>query len=226
MFSFSNYVDAYASLGHEGVDIPDYVCDNPDAEISQPDVDNYPTMYIISNSNADEMNAFVASFSSNWEDEQDSYGDHHLYFGGELQPGESCPYIYVGDYTQESFAGIMVQFSLYTEPVPNAAFPLEEVNTYLGTYAQYGFTISQDEANAISALSTSFVVQIGTDDYGYPICQVQIGGEVASEVEAILLDTITAAGFEYDSDYGAYYNSSYWAIAFIQAGGNTYLIFN
>lgn len=170
------------------------------------------------------MEAFVASFSSDWIDYPSS-GSHSLYLGNP-GPGESCPLIGVADYTNDTLAGVLIAFIEYTEPVPAAAFPLEEVNAYLGANAAYGFTISQDEADAISALSTSFVAQTGTDSYGYPICQVEIGGEVASEVEAILLDTITAAGFEYDSEYGAYYNSSYYAVAFIQDGGNTYLIFN
>lgn len=192
-------------MGYAGVDIPDYVCDNPDAEISQPDVDNYPTMYIISNSNADEMDAFAASFSSNWEDQVDSYGDHHLYFGGELQPGESCPYIYLGDYTQESFAGIMVQFSLYTEPVPAAAFPFEEVNAFLEEYS-LGFTLSTD----LEFPGTGFLTDSG-ESGGYHLFLVGISGNYVSEVDDVLGPVVLAAGYVLyeDVDYIDYYNADY-----------------
>lgn len=225
VLSFAARVADYEAKGYAGVEIPDYVCADGNATLTQPAPSQYPDYWLVSNTTTEEMETFVASFSSDWIDYPSS-GSHSLYLG-EPGPGESCPVIGVVDYTNDTLAGVLIAFMEYTEPVPAAAFPLEEVNAYLGTYAQYyGFTISQDEADAISALSTSFVAQSGTDNNGYPICQVEIGGEVASQVEAILLDTITAAGFEYDSEYGAYYNSSNWVVAFIQDGGNTYLIFN
>ena len=222
VISFSERVAEYEAKGYSDVVIPDYVCADSSATISQPDVESYPDMWLISGSNAEEMTTFVELFSADWVDYLDSYGDHQLLLGDIPEPGESCPFIYVADYTAESLAGIVIEFSEYTEPVPAAGFPLEEVNAYLTeNSSDYGFTISQEEAEAISALSDSFLVYTGTYE-GYPICQVTIGGEVAAEVEAILVDTITAAGFEYYSDYEAYYNSIYCMISFSAEDGSTY----
>lgn len=206
-------------MGFAGVDIPDYVCDNPDAEISQPNVDDYPTMYIISNSNADEMNAFVASFSSNWEDQLDAYGDHNLYFGGELQPGESCPYIYVGDYTQESYAGIMVEFSLYTEPA--AAFPFEEVNAFLEEYS-LGFTLSTD----LEFPGTQFLTESGASG-GYHLFLVGISGNYVSEVDDILGPVVLAAGYVLDeeADFIVYDNDDYHEVQIKYNGAYTLIYF-
>lgn len=218
-FSFSERVAEYEAAGYTGVEIPDYVCADSSATLSA--IEGYDGYYLIKPSSAAEMEAFVASFSSAWDDETDSYGDHHLYLGSP-EPGESCPYIYVGDYTAESLAGIVIEFSEYTEPAVAAGFPLEEVNAYLTeNSSDYGFTISEAEAAAISELSDSFVFYSGTYN-GYPICQITIGGEVAAEVEAIMVDTITAAGFEYYSTYEAYYNSIYCMISFAAEEGYTY----
>ncbi len=225
-FSFADRVAEYVAKGYQGVEIPDYVCASSSATLTQPYPSEYPTYWLIKDSSSEEMTTFVASFSSAWNDEVDSYGDHYLYLG-EPESGESCPFIYVGDYTAESLAGILISFDEYTEPVPVAAFPLEEVNEYLSTYStNYGFTISQEQADAISALSTSFVSSTGTDSYGYPFIQIMIGGEVAEEIDAIMSETLTSAGFTYYSEYGAYYNSSYFCVGFVADSGYTYFIIN
>lgn len=226
VFSFADRVAEYEAKGYTGVVIPDYICESSEATLTQPYPTEYPTYWLIKGSSSEEMAAFVSSFSETWEDVVDSYGDHYLYLGSP-EPGESCPCIYVGDYTAESLAGILLSFDEYTEPAVVASFPLEEVNAYLTeNSAYYGFTFSQAEADAISALTTSFVFQSGTDSYGYPIAYVIMDGSIVSEVLAVIDSTITAAGFAYDEDYEAYINSMYCFIYAVVEESSTYLVLN
>lgn len=225
-FSFTERVSEYESKGYIDVVIPDYECASSEATLSQPYPDEYPTYWLIKGSSAEEMEIFVSSFGEEWEDEIDSYGDHYLYLGSP-EPGESCPCIYVGDYTAESLAGILLSFDEYTEPAVTTSFPLEEVNAYLiENSIYYGFTFSQAEADAITALSTSFSFTSGTDSYGYPIAYVIMDGSIVSEVLSVIDSTITAAGFSYDEEYEAYINSMYCLIYAVVEESSTYLILN
>ena len=225
VISFESFVKSYTDAGFTGVEIPDYNCADASATMSA--IEGYDGYYLIKPSTTDEMKAFVNSFSSSWDKETDSYGDYYLYLGSDLEPGESCPFIYVADYTAESLAGIVLCFSVYEEPEVTASFPLEEVNAYLTTNSgYYGFTFSQDEADAISALSTSFSFQSGTDSYGYPIAQVTIAGDVADALLAIIDSTVTGAGFSWDSEEGYYINSSYCMIYAEAEEGTTYFVLN
>ena len=225
-FSFSERVAEYVAKGYSGVVIPDYVCASSSATLTQPYPSEYPTYWLISNSNAIEMSTFISSFSQEWEDIVDSYGDHHLYLGSPL-PGESCPYIYVGDYTAESLAGIVISFDEYTEPVPAVEFPLEEVNSYL-TENDYGFTFSEADGEALAALSSAFYVDVDTYN-GYPICQVTIVGEVFDAVSEIVLPVASSADYElyYEEEgYVQYANMTTYCSVIIEVdSGYTIVIF-
>ena len=225
VFSFDERVAEYEAAGYTDVVIPDYVCADLSATLSA--IEGYDGYYLIKPSTTEEMETFVASFSSAWVDYLDSYGDHQLLLGDVPEAGESCPLIYVADYTAESLAGIVIAFDEYTTPVPAAAFPLEEVNAYLTeNSAYYGFTLSQAEADALSELSSSFIFQSGTDSYGYPIAYVIMDDGIAEDSIAVIESTIVAAGFEYDADYDVYMNSSYCFIYAMEQDGATYLVFN
>lgn len=144
-FSFADWEKDYADQGFSGVKIPEYKCASSSATITQPYAEEAPYYYVVKGSSVDEMKAFVQSFSSDWEAVVDNYGDYDLYFGGDLEEGESCPDVYVGDYTAESAAGIVVAFYTYTQPysaVPNAVISEDlqvtiSLPEYTGT--KYGY---------------------------------------------------------------------------------------
>ena len=228
--SFEGGVAYFESEGFAGVEIPNYECASSDAKLTQPDVEEYPTAYIIKDSNADEMEAYLDVLDkAGWTIFEESSGYYADLYAIE-EEGAKTPEIYIADfsgYSVEEYDGIAIQFLIYEIPVSAASFPLEDVNAYLAENAlAYGFTLSQAEADALSALSTSFVFQSGTDSYGYPIAYVVMSGDVASQALAIIASTIEAAGFEYDSDYDAYYNEYYYAVYALVQEGYTYLVFN
>lgn len=228
--SFDGGVAYFASEGFAGVSIPSYKCASSSATLVQPDVESYPTAYIVKESTSDEMMSYLdVLYKAGWTIFEESSGYYADLYAVE-EEGAKTPEIYIADLTNsssEDYKGILIQFMIYEVPVSSASFPLEEVNSYLSEYGTYyGFTLSQIEADALSALSTSFVFQSGTDSNGYPIAYVIMSGEVASEALEVIKDTITAAGFTWDDEYEAYYNSSYWAIYSFVQESNTYLVFN
>ena len=144
-FSFADWEKEYADQGFAGVKIPDYKCASSSATISQPYGEDYPNYYVIKGSSVAEMKEYVKSFSTDWEAVVDNYGDYDLYFGGDIEEGESCPDVYVADYTSLSLGGILVGFLIYTQPysaVPNSLIS-EDLNIsislpeYTGT--KYGY---------------------------------------------------------------------------------------
>jgi len=225
VFSWEDYEKSYADAGFTGVEIPDYKCASADASLTQPYPEDEPDTYVIKGSSAAEMKAFVDSFGSAWYKETDSYGDYHILLGGMPDEGESTPYIYVGDYTAEAAAGIMIAFDVYETPVSSAEFPLSDLNGFLTTYSSvFGFTLSQAEGDALTALSTSFVFQSGESSYG-PVAQIAILGDVASDVLSVIDATVTGAGYTYYEGYG-YYDAGYTSCIAAEAEeGYTYLMF-
>ena len=221
VFSWEEIEKVYADAGFTGVEIPDYKCASADASLTQPYPEDEPYTYVIKGSSAAEMKAYADLFvSSTWYKQVDDYGDYHFLLGDIPAAGESTPYVYVGDYTAEAAAGIMVAFDIYETPVPSAEFPLSDVNSFL-TESSFGFTLSEADAAALSALSTEFTFY-GEEGYAH----VQFKGEIASEVLAAIDATLVAAEYTYDSEYGAYYDGSFaHAVAAQVEEGSTYLVF-
>ena len=226
VFSWEEVEKVYADAGFAGVEIPDYKCASASASLTQPYPEDEPYTYVIKGSSADEMKAFADLFvSSTWYKQVDSYGDYHFLLGDIPAEGESTPYVYVGDYTAEAAAGIMIAFDIYETPTSSADFPLSDVNGFLTTYSSvFGFTLSQAEADALSALSTAFTFSSGVDEDG-PYAQIAILGDVESEVLAIIDTTLVNAEYTYYEGYG-YYDASYSSCVYTGVQeGYTYLGF-
>ena len=227
VFSWEEIEKVYADAGFTGVELPDYKCASASASLTQPYPEDEPYTYVIKGSSAAEMKAFADLFvSSTWYKQVDSYGDYHFLLGDIPAEGESTPYVYVGDYTAEAEAGIMVAFDIYETPVSSAEFPLSDVNNFLTTYSSvFGFTLSQAEADALSELSTSFTFTSGEDEDG-PYAQIAILGEVQTEAFAVIDATLVGAGYTYYETYNAYYDA--YGTSCVYAGvqnGYTYLGF-
>jgi len=111
--SFASVVASYLEEGLEVV-IPDYI-GNDKIEL---EYNEEKDLYVVKNSSADEMEAFAASMlKAGWNLQSDSWGDYSGFFGDTLAR------VYIGDYIDYSYAGIVIQFDLL-EP---AEFPAEQI---------------------------------------------------------------------------------------------------
>ena len=218
-FSFADWEKYFADEGYTGVKIPDYKCASSSATMSVYDEDYYPNYMLIKGSNATEMGTFVGSFSSDWE-KYESSGQYYFAFGGFPEPGQSAPLVSIADYSSDAdVGGIIVAFDIYEEPEVVASFPLEKVNEFL-TANSFGFTFSEADATALSALSTEFSFY---SEEGY--AHVEFKGEIESEVLAAVDATLVAAEFTYYEGYGYYDESFAYAVGTDVDEGYTYLIF-
>ena len=200
-FSFSDFEEAYAELGFEGVVIPDYQCADSKATLTQPYPEDSPTMYLVKPSTVDEMQAFgEACEDAGWTmfvDEE--YGDLYGIFGEQPEAGESVPYISIEDWNEypatEPLGGIVLRFQLYT--APSTSFPGTEISEDL---AKVGVTAS---VPVYSGEAEGFQYFPYDEDYGYAQLQILVeeGSEesAAAEYESV----VTGAGYTYvRQDYG------------------------
>ena len=146
----------------------------------------------------------------------DTYGDmNYLSPNGEL----------VAIVWQSSSAGyIALEWKLYVAPA--TSFPLEEVNTFLSENG-FGFTLSQDVADALTALlgeGEGFSIEYGTYQ-GYPWMNVAINGSHSEGAVSALASVLEAAGYADEGDNYYYNSSSYMSVSFSEEGGFTSILF-
>lgn len=209
--SFASIVSAFASEGVTGVVIPDYV-GGTSYTLEE------GVYYIKGSSNA-EMQTFASSMkSAGWVLGTDEYGDYSGSFGN------TRAQVYIGDYTAESQAAIIVQFQLGVEPT--AAFPTAAVNEFLTTYS-LGFTLSESVVAQLTDPSGSgYATTTGVDTSGtYHYICVQVSGDVASAWKAALDSTVTSAGYEWNDTYGCYVNDDEHEVQIGYASNVTKLVF-
>ena len=146
----------------------------------------------------------------------DTYGDmNYLSPNGEL----------VAIVWQSSTAGyIALEWKLYVAPA--TSFPLEEVNAFLSENG-FGFTLSQDVADALTALlgeGEGFSIEYGTYN-GYPWMNVAINGSHSEGAVSALASVLEAAGYADEGDNYYYNSSSYMSVSFSEEGGFTSIFF-
>ena len=192
--SFASVISAFASEGVTGVVIPDYVGGTSYS------LEN-GAYYIKGSSNA-EMQTFASAMqTSGWTLAVDDYGDYSGAFG------DTRAQVYIGDFTAESQAAIIVEFAL--APEPSSTFPLEDLNAFLTQYS-LGFTVTADVAAQFTDPSgNGYTVQTGTDSSGtYHAFMISVTGDAVSAWKAAIDPVLTAASYEWDSEEEYYYNSA------------------
>ena len=144
----------------------------------------------------------------------DSYGDLHLL--SENYQINVCVYYY-GE------GQIAIQFAASSAQVYNA-LPVTQINTFLSDN-DLGFEITAEMFAELGI--TFYAVEIGkyyNDQYN--CLELTVNGNLASQLDSALASTLTAAGFQYDSDEEYWYNSNYSEVSIsYSSNANTTTIF-
>ena len=151
-----------------------------------------------------------------WTSEFDDYGDVMMAFG------DTGAQIAVQDWIEYSYGCIRIICS-YEAPVEVVSeFPLAEVNAFLTTYGLgFQLTTGLPDASGEGFGYSTFV------DSGYHGMAVTAPGDQAAAWDAILEPIVTATGYAYDDDWGAYVNDDEHIvrIAYDSSEGYTFVTF-
>ena len=105
---FSEALAIYNGQGYQ-VEIPNYSCESAAYSVQ---TNSSTALYVISYSSHEEMDAFaLAMEEAGWVLTTDSYGDYNGVYGD----NENVT-VYIGDYIDYSYAGIVVQFKVVIPP--------------------------------------------------------------------------------------------------------------
>lgn len=195
-------------------DIPEFEAANAEAYFKEEDDGVFKVFgssyWTSSDENLEEMQAWAAAFDEEeWVLNIDDYGDCHL------SDGKGCYINFVANSTYFTV-------SLVYNPVV-MEFPLDEINEWLADQ-QLGFQLTEalpDPAGEGYTITYGYY-------YGYyPYVEIDVSGNAVEAMIAVLDPIITAAGYEYDDEYGAYYNDYYdmVSVAYDADEDVTYVIF-
>ena len=156
------------------------------------------------------------------EGEEDEYGDMHYISADGYY--DVCPWDSTTNTTPID-GHVYVQLNPSFPNYEGKSFPLQFVNNYLNALPAYGFTLSKANGDAFSALASNFVSYLTYDSNDFPMYVVGFEGDISDQVIAVIEPIITEAGYEYDSDDGAYYNDYYYGVGVTVDEGYTFLVF-
>lgn len=137
---------------------------------------------------------------------EDKYGDmHYTSPNGEL---DVCPW----DGSKYGSAGYVV-VDVVVNKSAQIEFPLEEVNAFLSTN-EFGFQLTQA---LVDPSGDGYTIEY-SDNGGYPVCDITVNGDAFDEDLALLIEILTAAGYQSYEDYyqegvfAYYYNENYSSV--------------
>ena len=190
-------VEMYANEGIENVVLPDY----PNAEISLEEIAGYSYAYVIKGSTAEEMQAYAAALEeAGWTLEADKYGDYYGSYGDTLAG------LYLADYIEYSYGGIVIQFYVNEPLVTSVSFEEE-----IAAFAEAGYEVEIPDYEG-----EGFSVEYN-ENYGYYLFH----GSDAEEMQAYAA-ALAEAGWVLETDeYGDYSGTFGDSLASVYLGDYT-----
>lgn len=156
--------------------------------------------------------------------EMEGSGSGAYYYLSKNEELELC--VYDGNSASTPTPGfVFVDISEYIPVEVTEGFPVEAANAFL-TENEFGFTISESEGEALSALAEVFGSTSGEGTYG-PYLQVYAAGSFADDAENILKENITSNGYTLNSEasYAYYENDEELSVQFYEQSGYTIIMF-